>query len=205
MPSKPGTIAQIIGLRFGQLTVLAYGGRRMERRKHQWLCRCDCGTLHVAVGEDLKTGKTSSCGCATRKYPEMQAFLDAHRGQDGCWEYPRTAGQRYGSCAGRRAHRAAYMIASGVDPGDLQVCHSCDNPPCCNPAHLFLGSAKENYEDSRSKDRHSRGERGRHKLTTDQILKIRADRRSLKEIAADFGIHPVYVSEIRHLRTWRHI
>lgn len=50
-------------------------------------------------------------------------------------------------------HRLAYMLVTGIDPGDLQVMHSCDNPPCCNFDHLSLGTRSENMLDCVSKGR----------------------------------------------------
>jgi hypothetical protein len=50
-----------------------------------------------------------------------------------------------------RASRVAYFIATGIDPGDKLVCHRCDNPPCCNPAHLFLGDDSDNLMDASAK------------------------------------------------------
>ena len=58
-----------------------------------------------------------------------------------------SSGKRY------RAHRAAWIMAHGPIPDGMMVCHRCDNPPCCNPEHLFLGSAKDNAEDMVSKGR----------------------------------------------------
>ena len=52
------------------------------------------------------------------------------------------------------ANRVAYFISTNIDPLDNQVCHSCDNPPCCNPAHLFLGTHKDNARDMVQKGRH---------------------------------------------------
>lgn len=85
----------------------------------------------------------------------------AKGGPDDCWEWQ---GQRQLSGHGnvkRRAlsarsigaHRYSWYLATGSMPGDLCVCHRCDNPPCVNPAHLFLGSQADNLRDMREKGR----------------------------------------------------
>lgn len=53
------------------------------------------------------------------------------------------------------AHRLAWILTNG-DPGDQEVCHTCDNPPCCNLRHLFLGDHSANMRDRRDKGRHTK-------------------------------------------------
>jgi hypothetical protein len=52
-----------------------------------------------------------------------------------------------------RTNRVAYFLSTGVDPGQYLVCHSCDNPLCCNPAHLWLGDNQANMLDMKKKRR----------------------------------------------------
>lgn len=100
------------------------------------------------------------------------------RGPDECWPWLAQRQQRrgnYGRFRDRMAHRVAYELHYGVAPGELMVCHTCDNPPCVNPAHLWLGSAAENVEDCIRKGRFRRPVRSRpefcrkcgHKRTDD--------------------------------------
>lgn len=83
----------------------------------------------------------------------------ARKGEHECWEW---IGNRYVKGYGRfatggrqyRANRFAYEIAVGQIPDGLWVLHHCDNPPCCNPNHLFLGVHADNMADRHAKGRH---------------------------------------------------
>lgn len=117
-----------------------------------------------------------------------------------CWEFlGRKNIYGYGLiCTGGRklkkdvlVHRLIYTHFYGEIPDGLCVCHDCDNPPCVNPAHLFLGTNKDNMEDMAKKGRAYRtiGEKsGMCKLTTEQIIAIRGDNRKQIEIAEDYGV-----------------
>ena len=82
------------------------------------------------------------------------------RGPDDCWEWTAQARHNggYGKMsAGRgiilRAHRLSWNLHHGPIPDGMCICHRCDNPSCCNPAHLFLGTHLENVHDMWAKDR----------------------------------------------------
>lgn len=81
-----------------------------------------------------------------------------------CWIWKsmrRLAGYGYMKINDRRvpAHRVSYEIFVGPIPKGMMVCHKCDNPPCVNPDHLFLGTGKDNFEDMRKKGRYVRPKR----------------------------------------------
>lgn len=152
-------------------------------------------------------------------------------GDDDCWEwngYKRLRG--YGAFqlngSPHITSRIAYKLHYNVDPMELLVCHSCDNPPCCNPRHLFLGTAADNSRDMVTKQRQNtpngerhgsktkpgsraRGERSNlAKLTAEEALEIRrlySSGLTQKQIATSFGITREGVASIIQANTWKHI
>src|SRR5215472_1824648 len=101
------------------------------------------------------------------------------------------------------AHRAAWIDAHGPIPEGLDVLHACDNPPCRNVEHLFLGTHAENMADRNAKGRQARGERmGGAKLSEAQVFAIRVDDRAQSVIGADYGVSPETISNIKTGRTW---
>jgi hypothetical protein len=108
----------------------------------------------------------------------------------------------------QRAHRIAWILAYGQIPDGLCVCHTCDNPSCVNPLHLFLGTSAENTQDRENKNRgvRSRGENnGTSKLTEDQVLKIREAKGTIRSIAEVFHISQSRVCLIRNRKAWAYL
>lgn len=92
----------------------------------------------------------------------MCRFLSYVEKKADCWVWVGASNKRgYGKFALDKnniymaAHRAAYVLFNNVEPNTLMVCHSCDNPSCVNPDHLWLGTAKDNIQDSINKGRQS--------------------------------------------------
>ncbi len=102
------------------------------------------------------------------------------------------------------AHVWALIEATGEDrSGELLGLHSCDNPPCCNPAHLRWGTPSDNMRDMHERGRHTK--RG-HKLTDAQVIDIRSRHgQTLHQLADEFGVSFGLISQIRTGRIWRHL
>jgi hypothetical protein len=124
------------------------------------------------------------------------------------WQGARAIGG-YGSIRHNRhnwmVHRVSWIHHYGVVPDNIMVLHHCDNPSCCNPAHLFLGTNDDNMKDMARKGRANRpfGEKnGRTHLTAEMVMKIMKDNRLQREIAVDYGIARSSVSRIKLGKPW---
>lgn len=138
---------------------------------------------------------------------QLQRFWSkiSRGGPDDCWRW-NAAQQRKGyghlRLGGKdhKPHRISYFLANGPFDNSLQILHSCDNPLCCNPAHLSTGSNDDNVKDCVSKKRHAFGPRNGHcKLSTETIAEIRRkwhSGRTQRSIAREYGIDQGYVSVV---------
>lgn len=140
------------------------------------------------------------------------------RGENECWPYigrsfttNGTGRLKYGQLwfEGKkwRAHRFVASLCVSSLPPSACVCHSCDNPLCMNPAHLFLGSHAENVADKMAKGRHRspKGEKnGQSKISDVQAEEVRRLAReggNQRILAARYGISQALVSMIKNERT----
>ena len=102
-------------------------------------------------------------------------------------------------------HRVVWEFINGaVVPVGYHVLHTCDNPPCIWPPHLWIGTTAQNNLDCRLKRRHNIGEvNGNARLTEDQVRAILADTRYQRVIAADYGTTQRQVSRIKLREQWK--
>jgi len=142
------------------------------------------------------------------------------KGPDDCWNWKSQLFKRGGY--GRfsitekeknvrlRSNRVAYYFSTGKYPGDFYVCHTCDNPKCCNPAHLFLGTHPQNQLDKVQKGRTPKGtEHCFHILTEKQVEEARHRCLVLGEsrasVARDFKVKYYTIVCAVLGRNWKHV
>jgi hypothetical protein len=172
-------------------------------------------------------------GICHKHYQRVRKYGDAHAGRthappeerfwrsvqkgDGCWIKPGREGGRYSwfQAGGKGspsllAHRYAYEITHGPIPPGMVVMHSCDVMRCVNPAHLSLGTHKQNTADMIAKGRHARKapvgiESPRAKLDEDAVRYIRKSDESHAALARRFGCGSTTIRCVRDGRTWTHV
>lgn len=142
--------------------------------------------------------------------------VDRSGGPSAC--HPWTAGRAedgYGRFSDRGSHnvlanRVALSLHLGHEPVGLAL-HTCDNPPCCNPAHLYDGTHAQNMADARARGRRRGSRNGNARLTAAQVAEIRVAacagryKRGLnvqRELALRFGITQGMVSKIARGENW---
>lgn len=192
-----------------------------------------CGSSFSCYASSKQRFCSTKCGDANRKKRSIEDRLWPKVDKSGdCWIWtgardPNGYGRinhktlLYGC---RLVHRIAWEITNGPIPGNLFVCHRCDNPSCCNPDHLFLGTQFDNMRDAAMKGRAASGDRsgarthperisrgsavGTSKLSAPQVLIIRSLHESgmnNQQIAKRFNITPSNVSAIVRRRSWAHL
>jgi hypothetical protein len=195
------------------------------------LCQCGCGerttlaprnrykngVLVVAKGQPRRFVR-GHAGCRPGLSREQRLWekVDKGAGVDACWPWtgsrtPLGYGRFYDGEKATNATRVVWETVRGPIAEGLEVCHRCDNPPCVNPAHLFLGTHADNMADMAAKGRHHdlRGEAiAVSKLTDDKVRYIRrelAAGRSQSDVARELGVDSSQVCRIANGHRWAHV
>jgi hypothetical protein len=108
----------------------------------------------------------------------------------------------------KRVHRVAYRLAHGHYP-EHDGCHTCDNPSCYNPRHIFDGTDKDNFRDMIAKGRSLRGERNRAAILTEANVRSArmefAAGASRSELAKKYGVSTHTIKKAVYGYTWKHL
>jgi len=194
---------------------------------------CGCGQkTNLAPASNSKTGDVRGQPLRyirshghQRNTPETALWKFVTPGAvDECWlwrgtRYPSGYGQALIRMKRIGAHRLSWQLHFGPIPDGMFVCHHCDTPACVNPAHLFLGTPKDNTQDMIAKDRNRvtreaprntrRGERSNLAKANEsqvRIIRVRfAAGETISAIARDIGLNRSTVKHIAHRKTWKHI
>lgn len=192
------------------------------------VCR-HCGANFLAVPSNVKQGYGLFCSRACkvdsqRKPPGITAqdierlwsYIDRSGGPDACWPWTGSRDRRgYGKVFwdGHLATvtRVVWTVTHGAPP-EHHACHTCDNPPCCNPAHLFDGTRTENMQDAARKGRTAQGERnGTALLTAEDVVEIRrihvkrSATHGARALGAQYGVSESTIRMIVNGKTWAHV
>lgn len=135
---------------------------------------------------------------------------------NGCWNWiASTDWEGYGCFHAevngvkyKKAHRFSYAFYKGGDLTNKSICHTCDNPRCVNPEHLFLGDAKVNALDRvlKGRSRVPMGADSPHAVLTEkQARKVLIDHRPHVQIALEYGVTASTITSLKSRHTWRNI
>ncbi len=183
---------------------------KLWREKKGRICK-ECGQSFV--GKGLKREF-----CCTRC-----RILGSIIKKNGCWEWQDSVHQNgyayattYETNKKEHVHRISYRIFVSEIAEGIYVCHKCDNRKCINPDHLFLGTAKENMQDAKSKGRMEhvkllalKGEKnGNSKLNDEKVREIRKEIKlgiRCTVIARKYGVGSTVIYYIRDGKAWSHV
>ena len=172
----------------------------------------------------MKLSECTACGSEYAKKPGPHYYcsipcrfwskVDKSSGEEKCWQWTGPFHYKgYGrfkiGITNKGAHRIAYEFQHGAIPEGKMVCHKCDNPGCCNPAHLWIGTNEDNLRDRQTKVRQARGESsGKSKLTELNVLEILSAKKFkgyIPSLAKKLKVSESTIQAIRCGNSWKHI
>lgn len=169
-----------------------------------------------------RAGKRGERGLTPKNVDRFWRSVDTSGGMGACWPFTGPKNQhgygRFSICQVRHhAHRIAAELVYGPCPSHLRVCHHCDNPACCNPGHLYYGTAADNTRDMINRGRakffdlrNLRGEKHpKRKFTAQEVTDMRKrwarQPFNIAAFAREKGVSPQAVRDILRQKNWRHL
>lgn len=182
----------ISGEKFGKLIVVK---RHSGGKNSSWLCHCECGNECIVPRPNLRSARTRSCGCTCSppkgEYDKIilerfnRSFI---KRKNGCWEWQGALnGDSYGTISFRgktiRASRFSFEKFKRKLMGSEYACHTCDNPLCVNPDHLYAGDPRSNIHDSIKRKRfNTKGKTDLQKKAINLFLKNKWSKASIAKV-----------------------
>ncbi len=191
-------------------------------------CHCGCGqktriakqTHYIKDGTCIIAGKPNLYFVSHSGVPidrKFWQYIDVRVPME-CWNWMRyklPSGYGMVSMNGKveYTHRVSYIICIGEIPKGLSVLHRCDNPSCCNPNHLFLGTQTENLDDMTKKGRrryraHRGSENGSAKLNESLVIEIRSKYKNgarISKLAKEYRVNNSTIWCITTNRHWKNV
>lgn len=185
----------------------------------QSICACGCGGAPKPGRRFIQYHHMQTRPMEDRFWPKVDRSGD-------CWLWLGSRNQAGYGRIGRPgrglpaeyAHRYSWQLANGPIPAGMEICHTCDTPPCVRPDHLFLGTHRDNARDMTAKGRNvgtrfmppHRGEQNGQAILT--AVAVNEVRRLAREsgltrvvLAATYGVRPTTIADILRRRTWTHL
>lgn len=196
------------------------------RRKYTLVCaRCQSSYFPHRRQQEYCSIGCARAATASPPGERLRDRVDRTGGPDACWPYTSYCDPNgYGTLSNGKgiayAHRLAYEAEYGPIPDGLFVLHHCDNPPCCNPKHHFLGTQADNVADMWKKGRGSYGTRTegpllrgesctQARLTEDSVREIRrrhaAGDIGYIRLARAYGVSMSTIVAVVKRRNWKHV
>jgi len=199
-------VLEMIGKKFGSLSVLSLASNKGVERFLS--CLCDCGNFCEVIPRSLISKNSTTCGKCRGKNAIERFDFYTDKNKDDCWLWtgpknPKGYGQLKINGKMVAAHRFSWELINGPIPNGLFICHKCDVRNCVNPSCMFLGTLQQNQKDMALKNRGAN-----RKWTIEQISDMRKlykNGLNKTSIIQMFNISRSYLDEILNRTARIHI